>query len=137
MSKGAPETVETFLASVQHPRLAEVQHLRRAILESGAELTEQIKWNAPSFCVDGDDRVTFRLQPGDRVDLIFHRGAKRRTDTNTFEFDDPTGLLRWLTPDRGVIEFVDQQHTEGETGRVVQLVEAWIVATRDGATPLS
>jgi hypothetical protein len=33
------------------------------------------KWNAPSFRHAGEDRVTFRLQPGDKLQLIFHRGA--------------------------------------------------------------
>jgi hypothetical protein len=75
--------------------------------------------------------VTFRLQPGDRVDLIFHRGAKKRVDPDAFRFEDPTGLLRWLAPDRGVVELVDQEHTEAQTGRVVELVEAWVAATRD------
>ena len=39
-----------------------------ALLAIDLPITERVKWNAPSFCVDGDDRVTMRLQPKDRVE---------------------------------------------------------------------
>ena len=65
-------------------------------------ITERIKWNAPSFGVDGDDRVTFKLHPPDRLQLVVHRGAKAR-DMQGFTFADPSGLVRWVAPDRGVV----------------------------------
>jgi hypothetical protein len=34
--------------------------LRAAILASNDQLSEQVQWNAPSFCHDGVDRITFR-----------------------------------------------------------------------------
>jgi hypothetical protein len=108
-----------------------IERLRRAILTAGVELTERVKWNAPSFCAGGDDRITFRLQPGDRIELVLHRGARKRTDTDTFEFADPTGSVRWITPDRGVVAFTDAADTESRITEVVVLVEAWIAATSD------
>lgn len=88
------DPVRTFLAGMDHARKPEIEALRSAILGAGMELTERVKWNAPSFCSGGDGRVTFRLQPGDRVELIFHRDAKKRSDTAGFSFTDPTGLIR-------------------------------------------
>jgi hypothetical protein len=35
--------------------------------------------------------VTFRLYPEDRVQLVFHRGAKLKSDAEDFVFDDGTG----------------------------------------------
>jgi hypothetical protein len=122
--------VDDFLRELDHARRPEVEHLRQAILAAAPELTERIKWNAPSFCVDGDDRVTFRLRPGDRVELIFHRGAKKRSDSDAFAFEDATGLLTWLAPDRGVVAFPDAAATHDATGSVQELVTAWIAATR-------
>lgn len=121
--------VSAFLDEMRHSRRSEIERLRQVILGAGVEITEQVKWNAPSFCSGGDDRVTFRLQPGDRVELILHRGAKKRADTAGFIFTDPTGLVRWLAPDRGVVVFVDAADTERKLADIVKLVEAWIDAT--------
>ena len=78
--------VDQFMARLRHPLKEGVQRLRTAILASNDTITEHIKWNAPSFHHAGQDRVTFRLQPGDKLQLIFHRGAKVRADTTGFVF---------------------------------------------------
>lgn len=101
-----PVTVEQFMATLDHPRKAEIDALRRIILAADPAITEQVKWNAPSFCYAGDDRVTFRLHPPQKVQLIFHRGAKAK-DSAGFRFEDPTGLLRWAAPDRAVLAIAD------------------------------
>ena len=103
-----------------------VQRLRTAILASNDTITEHIKWNAPSFRHAGQDRVTFRLQPGDKLQLLFHRGAKVRTDTAAFAFNDPTGLMTWLAPDRAVIDFPDLQAVTMHQAKVVSLVNRWV-----------
>jgi len=131
MSNAKSAHVETFLTGLTHCRKSEIQSLRDAILASPTAMTERVKWNAPSFCHDGDDRVTFRLQPGDRVELVFHRGAKKRTDSASFEFVDPTGLMSWSAPDRGVIVLSDAAATEASSAAIVWLVAAWMAATSD------
>jgi hypothetical protein len=88
--------VDQFMARLEHLLKEGVQRLRTTILASNDTITEHIKWNAPSFRHAGQDRVTFRLQPGDKLQLLFHRGAKVRTDTAAFAFNDPTGLMTWL-----------------------------------------
>lgn len=127
----AKPTVEDLLATSTHGRIDEVRLLRDAILAANPDLTEQVKWNAPSFCAAGDDRVTFRLHPGDRVELIFHRGARVRTDVDAFSFDDPTGRIAWATPDRGSLAFTDAADVAGSAAAVASLVTAWVAATTD------
>ena len=122
--------VEPFLAELEHRRKPEIHLLRRAILDAVPELSEHIKWNAPSYGIDGDDRVTFRLQPGDRIELIFHRGARPRADSASFAFDDQTGLLRMVRPDRGVVTLLDSATSQAAIPRIQRLVQAWIAATR-------
>ena len=95
-------------------------------------MTERIKWNAPSFCVEGDDRVTFRLQPGDRVELVLHRGVAKRGDVATFAFADPTGWITWAAPDRGVVVLRDAADTDAKLAGVTALVAQWCAATRGG-----
>jgi hypothetical protein len=120
------DAVDAFLAALEHPRRDEVQRLRDAILGSDGEITESVKWNAPNFRFGGEDRVTFRLRPGDRVQLVFHRGAKVRGDSAAFRFDDPSGLLEWAAPDRGVLTLVDAGDTAAKQSTVVELVRRWV-----------
>lgn len=119
------------MEALDHPRKGEIDELRAAILASNPDITEQVKWNAPSFCYRGDDRVTFRLQPEDRVELILHRGAKVRPDADAFEFDDPTGLLTWASSDRGVVSVGNERELKAKKADIVMLVNLWMESTVD------
>jgi hypothetical protein len=121
------QAVTTFLGTLQHSRKAEINRVRNIILGAHPDLVEKIKWNAPSFGLQEDDRITFRLQPGDKVDLIFHRGVARKDDD--FTFSDETGLLKFVAPDRAVLEFTDGPDIEARAEQLRWLVRAWIAAT--------
>lgn len=114
------------MSSLKHSRKAEVETLRQIIKDADPGITEQIKWNAPSFCFDGEDRVTFRLQPKDRVELILHRGVKVK-DAKHFQFDDPNGLVHWVTNDRGVITFVNLDDVTEKQAALQELVARWVL----------
>ncbi|MEV4657803.1 DUF1801 domain-containing protein [Micromonospora sp. NPDC049301] len=120
--------VDDFMATLDHSLKAGVEELRLAILASNADISEHVKWNAPSFRYNGEDRVTFRLRPADRLQLIFHRGAKVRSDLAEFTFQDPTGLMTWLAPDRGVVTFPDLEAIQSQQAAVVSLVNHWVRA---------
>ncbi len=122
------ETVPDFLQRLVHARKDEIEALRRLVLDAVPGLGEQIKWNAPSFGLAGDDRVTMRLQPGDRVQLVLHRGVKPRPDDG-FSFADRWGLVEWATADRGTLTIADRAHLEARSGDIGDLVAAWIRAT--------
>ncbi|MBL7252777.1 DUF1801 domain-containing protein [Paractinoplanes lichenicola] len=124
---GTPaQDVEQYLADLEHPLKEGVLLLRAAILASDLPITEHIKWNAPSFRYEGEDRVTFRLQPRGKLQLIFHRGAKVRTDTAVFAFGDPSGLMTWPAPDRAVIDFPDLAAVTTHREQVSALVDRWV-----------
>ncbi|HET9450904.1 MAG TPA: DUF1801 domain-containing protein, partial [Aggregicoccus sp.] len=122
------EDVEQFLKALQHPLKPQLQSLRRAILACSADISEHIKWKAPSFCVAGDDRVTFRLHPKGHLQLVFHRGARVK-DAKGFRFEDDSGLLEWAAADRGVLTLRDAQDVEAKQAAVVRLVQRWMAAT--------
>ena len=100
--------------------------LRQAILAADPAIVENEKWNSPNFTHDGVDRVTLRVHPKGGVQVIFHRGAKQRADVDTFHFDDPTGLLEWPAPDRGVLKVVDAEQAAALAARITMLVRQWI-----------
>lgn len=99
-----------------------------AILQAEPDLTEQIKWNAPSFGRDGVDRITFNLRPTDRVQLIFHRGSKAVHDLVPFRFHDSNGLLEKITEERGQVVFRDVSAFQAEKESLLALVHDWIAA---------
>lgn len=122
--------VDRFMQTLDHTRKEEIERVRRIILDADERITEQIKWKAPSFCFQGDDRVTLRLQPQNRLQLIFHRGAKVKDSTN-FVFDDSTGLLQWITPDRASITFRSLQEIAEREAALKKVVAQWMEATAD------
>ena len=125
---GTPSAaVEQYLTALRHPLKAGVLQLRAAILTADPGISETVKWNAPNFRYDGQDRVTFRLQPGDRLQLIFHRGAKVRADAAGFVFEDPSGLMTWAAPDRAVMDFPDLEAVAARQTQVVALVSRWVL----------
>ena len=100
--------------------------LRQAILAADPRIVETEKWNSPNFVFDGVDRVTLRLHPKGGVQVIFHRGSKLRVDAATFHFDDPTGLLTWPAPDRGVLKVNTAEEARALSAEITELVRRWI-----------
>ena len=117
--------VERFMEGLDHPLKEEIGRLREAILDSNDRITEHIKWKAPSFRYAGEDRVTFRLHPAERSQLVFHRGAKVKDDAAEFAFEDDTGLLQWVAQDRAVVALRDAEARQGD---VVEVVNRWVVS---------
>ncbi len=122
--------VDRFLENLSHPLKAEIEHIRASILGSSDQITERIKWNAPSFCYQGEDRVTLKLHPQDRVQLIFHRGAKVKDPTG-FAFEDRSGLLTWLAADRAIVTLRDMNDVETHLSALVAVVNDWMEATSE------
>ncbi|WP_244224809.1 DUF1801 domain-containing protein [Corallococcus sicarius] len=127
MAKQADEVAQ-YMSALEHPLKAEIETVRAAILASDKAITERIKWKAPSFVHGGDDRVTFRLAPKGIFQVIFHRGAKVK-DTAGFAFEDDSGLLEWLAPDRGVVTLKDAKDVKAKKAALVKLVGRWMKAT--------
>lgn len=127
-ASGTSADVDRYLDELDHPLRAGVVRLREAIVAGNPDLTEHVRWNAPSFRHDGEDRVTFRLHPGARLQLVFHRGARRRDDVEAFTFEDPTGLMTWPARDRAVVDLSAPDAAADHEGEVVELVRRWVRA---------
>jgi hypothetical protein len=122
------ESVDQFMARLDHPRKAEIEAVRAIVRGADPAITEHIKWNAPSFCHGGDDRVTLRLHPPGKLQLIIHRGAKVK-DSTGFAFEDASGLVTWLAPDRGVVALGDMADIQAKQEPLAELVRRWVAAT--------
>ena len=117
--------VDQFIKDLEHPLKEEIAQMRAIILDSDPQISEHIKWNAPSFLYNGEDRLTFNLHHRDRIQLIFHRGAKVK-DSQGFEFEDSTGLLEWVTADRAKLTLLDMQDLDAKKTALRKVVNQWI-----------
>ena len=120
--------VDAYLDDLVHARKDEVLALRELILAAVPDLVERIKWNAPSFGPGEDDRVTMRLHPGDRLQLILHRGAKAGAD-DLFRFEDPKKMIAWAAPDRGVVSFKDAADMVAKAEPLSDILRRWVACT--------
>ena len=117
--------VDAYMAALDHPLRGVVEAVRAALVGADPKIGEQIKWNAPSFTWEGEDRVTFNIRPAAPLLLVFHRGAKPKDDAG-FRFEDDTGLMDWKAPDRAVVTLRDEAdwHRHGEA--ILRLALRWL-----------
>ena len=99
MARKSPESVDTFLAALDHPMKPEILAIRQIILGADPGIAEGIKWNAPSFRTT-EWFATFHLRAKVGLQVILHLGAKARS-TPDIAFDDP--LFIWLGKDRASV----------------------------------
>lgn len=121
-----PESVEDFLAALDHPFKPEILALRQILLGADPGIAEGIKWNAPSFRTT-EYFATFHLRAKDGVQVILHLGAKTRdTATTGIAIADPDALLEWLAKDRASARFHDLQEIEAKRSAFEAVIRQWI-----------
>ena len=120
--------VTSFLDALNDPLRAEIDSLRSIILSTTERLHENIKWNGPNYALDGDDRMTMKIQPPKQIQLIFHRGAKKLVQPTTRLIEDPSGLLSWKENDRAVASFKSIDDIKNNEPAIKDIVLAWLDA---------
>ena len=117
-------TVAVYLAALRHGRADEVERLRALILGAHPDLTEQIKWNAPSFHA-GEHFATMRLGGKVPLQLILHLGARKSAIARE-AIQDPSSLLKWLAPDRACIDFAEPGAVAAAADAIQAIVRQWV-----------
>jgi hypothetical protein len=106
------ETVDGYMDRLDHPLKAEVQAVRDIIKGVDSRITEQVKWNAPSFSYK-DYIATFNLRTDKHVHLIFHNPKIASIQSDILEGD---------YPDRRMTYFTDMQDVEDKRPEVERVV---------------
>ena len=121
-------TIEEFLNSLDASKRSQVDKLRRLIQEIAPQLQEHIKWNGPSYVMDGEDRITFNLMNKlGVVKLILHLGATRKEDKQgTPVLQDDSGLIEWSSDIRGTLTFSDNDDVESKLTLVKSIITNWL-----------
>jgi hypothetical protein len=126
------ETHQDFLSEFNDERKPLLAAMLTAIHEACPDLTETIKWNAPTFSLNGKDRLTFMLHKQAVVGLILHTGAKAKEDKKAPRlYEDSSGLLVWISNIRATISFVSLDEFLVKRDLFVQAVRQWIAETGD------
>jgi hypothetical protein len=124
--RSAPQDVDAFLASLEHPFKPEILALRQVILGADPRIAESVKWTAPSFYTS-EHFATMQLRAKDGVQVILHLGAKPRdTATAGIAIDDPQALLTWLAKDRASATFGDLQDIETKRAAFANIIRQWV-----------
>src|SRR5688500_15341694 len=109
-------TVEELLTQRAHPLDREVRAVREIIKGVDPRITEEWKWNAPTFSFDGY-LVTFNLHATDRVHLVFHNGMT---------LDDQDGFLEGNYPDRRMAYFTGMDDIAEKRPKLEAAIREWI-----------
>jgi len=110
------EKVNEFMNQLDHPFKAEVQVVRDIIKNVNKEITEEIKWNAPSFSYKGYI-ATFNLWAKQHVHLIFHNGAI---------LSNESGLLEGDYVDRRMVYFSNMEDVKSKQPALEKAIREWV-----------
>jgi len=118
--------VGEFMRELDHPLKRDIETVRQIILNVDPGISEAIKWNAPSFRTT-DFFATVNLRSRERVQLIFHTGAKAPATAATgISIADPTGLLEWLAKDRCLVTLGAGKDIRARQAAFEAIVREWI-----------
>lgn len=125
------EQVTEYLQAMEHPLKAEIEDTRQLILAISNDITEHIKWNAPSFCINNQDRITFNFHVKQGFRLVFHCGSKKTEHENKEPiFQDETKLLDWVTGDRATIHITSESDFNAKRDKLKAVATRWIEITK-------
>jgi hypothetical protein len=117
--------VDTFMAKLKHPLKADIEAARALILGVSPAIREEIKWNAPGFRTT-ESFATVNLRSTDRLQFIFHLGAKVRKDLPVLIIPDPAGLMKWLAKDRALVTVGAGKEFAANQSALRKIVRAWL-----------
>lgn len=125
------DSVTDLVNQFNHPKVELINAIRQWVLSTSPDLSESVKWNSPTFSIGQEDRITLRIQPPPVVQLIFHRGSKKRPQPPQKLIQDPSNLLTWKEHDRALINLTSTVHLDTIQSELSKLLVNWIEVSRD------
>ena len=120
-------TTDDFLADLSPDRRNQVETICTIIKTTSPELSEHIKWNSPSYVLDGEDRLTLNVHYPDRIVVVIHMGSARKEDKKgTPVLEDTSGLIKWSSDIRGAISFENGEDIEEKHDAFVSIIQRWL-----------
>ncbi|MDB5505985.1 MAG: hypothetical protein JWR75_623 [Devosia sp.] len=116
------DKVIAYMAAFTSPLLPAVEALRAAIKSAGPALAERIKWNAPSYHLDGLDMaaMNFHDPAAIRLVMVYPKGLPAASH----------GLLEGSYPDRRLAYFRSLAEVRSNRDAIVAIVGDWLALAR-------
>ncbi|MES3018281.1 MAG: DUF1801 domain-containing protein [Bacteroidota bacterium] len=122
------EQVTEHINKLEQPVAEAVELIRQIFLNSDKEISEQIKWNSPSFYYSGE------MKPFDpkeyKRDIAvtnLHRGKLMLVFPTGDKISDPAGLLEGkYTDGRRIINFKDANDIKAKEEDLKSVIKDWI-----------
>lgn len=125
--KTKKQSVDNFVTGLAHPQTELIHSIRDLVKNASPSLIEGIKWNAPSYALNGNDIITFNFRNYGGVALIFHTGPKGKdTHSGSPLFTDETGLLEWVADKRAVVRIKDQKTFAESSMKIKGIIQTWV-----------
>lgn len=121
-------SVNQFLNDLPEAKRTQVDALRALITNTLPTAVEHIKWNAPSYVIDGEDRITFNiLNKEGLVKLVLHMGALRKEDGKAAPvYTDTSSLITWVSDIRGYITITDTAMIADNKQSLQKILKDWV-----------
>lgn len=116
------ETVAGWMAALDAAQRPVVAALRRAICQSAPELAERIKWNAPSYHLDGLDMAAMNLRDKAALRLVMVYPGAAPAERH--------GLLEGEWPDRRIARYSDADDVEAKHAALAAVIADWMAVAR-------
>ncbi|OYX54190.1 MAG: hypothetical protein B7Y93_07050 [Micrococcales bacterium 32-70-13] len=121
-------SIADIMTALDAQTAEQVQLLRDIIGSLDADLIEHVKWNAPSYVLDGEDRITMNLRNKEGVvKLVLHMGATRPEEKKGAPvLADDEGLVAWASDIRGLIAFADAHDIRAKEPALRRVLVGWL-----------
>lgn len=127
--KSEQEQVAELIEKTDQPWKEIILFLRQVILGTSADISEQVKWNSPSFYYNGEmqpfdpkeykrDLVVINLHRNNHILMVFPTGAK---------VADTTGVLEGnYTDGRRMIKITSLEEAQAKAPHLQTVIKAWL-----------
>jgi len=123
--------VDNFLDKLNHPLRPTIDLIRSIILNMNCQIIETIKWNSPNYSFLDKDLITIRIQPIKNIQLILHRGAKKKEQPDQRLIDTSFKLLSWKENDRAIVTFGTHDEVTSNSEALKLVLKNWVMANID------
>ena len=120
--------LQEFFSDLNTDKSAQVEQLRKIIFDVEPTLVETIKWNAPNYAFNGEDRITFNvMNKQGLVKIVLHMGATKVENKNgSPSLENTDGLVEWNSDIRGTITFDNSTDIDAKEAALRRVLKDWL-----------
>ncbi len=122
------KTLDDFFDDQDANKLKKIMLIREIIFDAEPAVVESIKWNAPNYSYNGEDRITFNvMNKQNKVKILLHMGAKKRENrAGKPVIKNVDALVQWNSDIRGTVDFDDVSDIESKRSELKKLFTEWL-----------